>query len=148
MASVPVGRRSPTPRDRRPNSSENEVIHMSLSGTLIRCLYYWYIPVLLLMAEFATWGLTCFRMGLSVMEATKLKDACFMYCFYQVLCWQGGGSCGGGPLSTLGGVTGYGKILWTTGGARKLGCIQAEYRWGDIIGTLGSGIITCGIGDV
>ena len=32
--------------------------------------------------------------------------------------------------------------------ASTFGCIQAGSRWGDIIGTLGIGVVTCGIGDV
>ena len=35
-----------------------------------------------------------------------------------------------------------------TGGESTLGCIRAGSCWGEIIGTLGSGIVTCGIGDV
>ena len=61
-------------------------------------------------------GLTGFRTGLSVMAATKLVDACFLRCFCWVLYRRGGGICGGGLLSTLGDVKGYGGIVWTVGG--------------------------------
>ena len=83
--SVPVGIRSPTPWARRHNSLDDKVIHMSLSRSLIRCLYSLSIPVSELMTELANWGLTGFSMGLSIMVATKLVDAFFMHCFSLVL---------------------------------------------------------------
>ena len=49
---------------------------------------------------------------------------------------------------TLGGVTGYGGSLWTAGGEITLGCVRAGSCCGQIIGTFGSGIVTCGVGDV
>ena len=58
------------------------------------------------------------------------------------------GSCGGGPLSTLGGVTGSGGIVWTTRGESTLVCVHVGSGRGEIIGTLRSGIVTCGIGGV
>ena len=83
-------------------------------------------------------------MGLLVMAATKLADAFFP----RVLYYRGGGSCGGGTLYTLVGVTGSGRIVWMVGGARTLGGIRAGYRCGGIIGTLGSNeILNCGVGD-
>ena len=34
------------------------------------------------------------------------------------------------------------------GGEITLGCVRAGSCWGEIIGTFGSGIVTCSIGDV
>ena len=77
---VPVGRRSHTPWARPTSSLANEVFHLSLYVPLTRCLYYLVIPVLEFMTNFSTWGITGFRIGSSIVEATKLADACFM-CF-------------------------------------------------------------------
>ena len=93
-------------------------------------------------------GLTGFRTGLSVMAATKLVDACFLRCFFWVLYRRGGGICGGGLLSTLGDVKGYGGIVWMVGGEITLICVPAGLHRGETIGTLGSGIVTCCIGFV
>ena len=68
--------------------------------------------------------------------------------FSRVLYCCGGGVCGGSPLSTLRGVTCSGGILWTPLGASNLVCIREGSCWVDIIDTLGSGIVTCGVGDV
>ena len=80
------------------------------------------------------------------MAATKLVDACFLYYVFQVLCCHGGGSCGGGPIYTLVGVTGFSGIVWAEGGEITLICVQAGSFWGDIIGTFVSGIVICGVG--
>ena len=69
------------------------------------------------------------------------------YIVFTGLCFRGGGSCGGGPLYTLGGVTGSGGIVWTSGGESTLGCAQAGSCWGNINGTFGSFIVICGVGD-
>ena len=100
------------------------------------------------MTESSNWGFTGFSMDLSVMTATKLADSCFLYCFCRVLCCRVGGSCGGGPLYTLGSVKGSGGIVWTAVGEITLGCVRAVYCWGVIIDTFGSGIVTFGVGDV
>ena len=84
------------------------------------------------MTEFSNWGLTDFWMGLSVMAATKLADACFLYCFFRVLYFWGGGICGGGPSYNLGGVIGSSGIVWTAGGEIILGCDRVGSCWGDI----------------
>ena len=68
---------------------------MSLSGIFNKYLYSLDVMVSEFMTEFANWGLTGFRMGLSVMAAKKLANSCFMYCFCRVLCCRGGGGCGG-----------------------------------------------------
>ena len=67
--------------------------------------------------------------------------------FSRVLYCRCGGSCGGGPLYTLGGVTGSGGIVLTAGGEITLVCVQAGSCWDEIIDTFGSGIVTFGVGD-
>ena len=77
-------------------------------------------------------------MGLLVKVATKLADSRVLRCCFRVLYLRGGGSCGGGLLSTLGGVTGFRGIVWTMGGSGTLGGVRAGSHCGDIISTLGS----------
>ena len=85
-------------------------------------------------------------MVLPVMGDTKMAGACFLH--FRMLYHWGGGICGGGTLPTLGVVTGYGGIVWMTGGDITLGCVFACSHKGDIIDTLGSRIVTCGVGYV
>ena len=70
------------------------------------------------------------------------------YIVFTGLCFRGGGSCGGGPLYTLGSVKGSGGIVWTAVGEITLGCVQEGSCWGYIIGTFGSFIVNFGVGDV
>ena len=88
------------------------------------------------MIEFSNWGLSGFRMVLSVMASTKLAGCLFYVLFFpgvMMLRW---------------------RELWCSYPLHPprceitLGCVQEGSCWGYIIGTFGSFIVNFGVGDV